>query len=78
MQYENAELYDNVHSPKLTSRYPPPKTSASGSSASHYKVPVSKISSKFLTADAKSKVPTKVLTLPLTFSRVFQKFSCTK
>ncbi|KAI3376640.1 hypothetical protein L3Q82_017073 [Scortum barcoo] len=56
--YENAELYENMPSPKLTARYPlKPSSSASSSStsSSHYRAPVSKISSKFLTADAKTK-----------------------
>ncbi|KAG8006311.1 Actin filament-associated protein 1, partial [Nibea albiflora] len=51
--YENADLYENTPSPELATRRPPrPSSSAS---ASHYKTPVSKISSKFLTADAKNK-----------------------
>ncbi|XP_047449864.1 actin filament-associated protein 1 isoform X2 [Mugil cephalus] len=60
VQYENADLYENMPSPKLATRYPPPKptsstSAASSSSAGHYKTPASKISSKFLTADSKTK-----------------------
>ncbi|XP_019955766.2 actin filament-associated protein 1 isoform X1 [Paralichthys olivaceus] len=59
MHYENAELYDNMPSPKLASRYPPKPSSSPASSTSksagHYKTPVSKVSSKFLPADTKTK-----------------------
>uniref|UniRef100_A0A3P8T8T4 Actin filament-associated protein 1 n=1 Tax=Amphiprion percula TaxID=161767 RepID=A0A3P8T8T4_AMPPE len=59
VQYENADLYENMPSPKLATRYPPKQSSASKSSSStstgHYKTPVSKVSSKFLTADSKTK-----------------------
>uniref|UniRef100_A0A3Q3L6H4 Actin filament-associated protein 1 n=1 Tax=Mastacembelus armatus TaxID=205130 RepID=A0A3Q3L6H4_9TELE len=53
VHYENADLYENMPSPKLATRYPPktPSSSAfsSSTSASHYKTPVSKISSKSVT-----------------------------
>ncbi|XP_035531087.1 actin filament-associated protein 1 isoform X1 [Morone saxatilis] len=60
VHYENADLYENMPSPKRATRLPP-KTSSSSSpsssstSTSHYKTPVSKVSSKFLTTDAKTK-----------------------
>jgi len=50
-------------SPKLAARFPskpPPPSSSSSSSANHYKAPVTKVSSKFLTADTKSKDSTQV------------------
>ncbi|XP_022074606.2 actin filament-associated protein 1 isoform X3 [Acanthochromis polyacanthus] len=57
--YENADLYENMPSPELATRYPPKQSSASKSSSStptgHYKTPVSKVSSKFLAADSKTK-----------------------
>ncbi|XP_023279609.1 actin filament-associated protein 1 isoform X2 [Seriola lalandi dorsalis] len=56
--YENTELYENMPSPKLATRYPPKSssTSSSSTSTSHYKTPVSKkISSKFLSTDTKTK-----------------------
>ncbi|XP_008322086.1 actin filament-associated protein 1 isoform X2 [Cynoglossus semilaevis] len=56
--YENAEPYEKPSS-KLTSRYPPKPSSSSASSSSastgHYKAPVSKVSSKFLSTDTKTK-----------------------
>ncbi|XP_029932075.1 actin filament-associated protein 1 isoform X2 [Myripristis murdjan] len=59
VHYENAELDVNVPSPKLTARSSakPSSLPASSSSisASHYKTPISKISSKFLDADVKAK-----------------------
>ncbi|KAF1380317.1 hypothetical protein PFLUV_G00162390 [Perca fluviatilis] len=58
LHYENTELYENMPSPKQDTRLPPKSsssTSSSSTSASHYKSPVSKISSKFLTADTKTK-----------------------
>ncbi|GAA6221695.1 actin filament-associated protein 1 isoform X1 [Lates japonicus] len=59
VHYENAELQENMPPPKLTARYPPKPSSSSASSSStptsHYKTPVSKISSKFLSADTKTK-----------------------
>ncbi|XP_044041020.1 actin filament-associated protein 1 isoform X4 [Siniperca chuatsi] len=54
VHYENADLYENMPSPKLATRHPP-KPSSSSTSTSHYKTPVSKISSKFLSADTKTK-----------------------
>lgn len=63
LHYENAELYENMPSPKRDTRLPPKSsssTSSSSTSASHYKSPVSKISSKFLTADTKTKATTQV------------------
>ncbi|XP_028998351.1 actin filament-associated protein 1 isoform X2 [Betta splendens] len=54
VHYENDDLYENMPSPKVAKRYPP-KPSSSSSSASHYKTPVSKISSKFLTAASETK-----------------------
>ncbi|XP_028330812.1 actin filament-associated protein 1 isoform X2 [Gouania willdenowi] len=53
---EAADLYENMPTPKLVERYPPKKCS-SPSPPGHYKAPASKISSKFLTADAKAKGP---------------------
>ncbi|XP_076581421.1 actin filament-associated protein 1 isoform X1 [Chaetodon auriga] len=59
LHYENTDLYENMPSPKLATRYPPKpsssSTSSSSTSNSHYKTPVTKLSSKFLTADAKAK-----------------------
>lgn len=59
VHYENDDLYENMPSPKLATRYPPKpsssSTSSSSTSTSHYKTPVSKISSKFLKADTKTK-----------------------
>ncbi|XP_038586608.1 actin filament-associated protein 1 isoform X2 [Micropterus salmoides] len=54
VHYENADLYENMPSPKLATRHPP-KPSSSSTSTSHYKTPVSKISSKFLSTDTKTK-----------------------
>ncbi|XP_021171506.2 actin filament-associated protein 1 isoform X3 [Fundulus heteroclitus] len=58
LQYKNANLYENMPSPKLAKRCPAkvssaPASSSSSSSAGHYKTPVSKISSQFLSADRK-------------------------
>ncbi|XP_071334421.1 actin filament-associated protein 1 isoform X2 [Trachinotus anak] len=60
--YENTELYENMPSPKLATRYlrKPPSASSSSTSTSHYKTPVSKISSKFLLADIKTKDTTQL------------------
>uniref|UniRef100_UPI003AAE361C actin filament-associated protein 1 isoform X2 n=1 Tax=Centroberyx gerrardi TaxID=166262 RepID=UPI003AAE361C len=62
--YENADLYENMPSPKLAARFSPKpsssSTTSSSTSAGHYKTPVSKISSKFLAADAKAKDGTKL------------------
>ncbi|XP_010766672.1 actin filament-associated protein 1-like, partial [Notothenia coriiceps] len=58
VHYENSDLYENMPSPKLTSRCLPKLNSAS-TSASPYKAPVSKVSSKFLTADTKTKATTQ-------------------
>uniref|UniRef100_A0A3Q2WJ12 Actin filament-associated protein 1 n=1 Tax=Haplochromis burtoni TaxID=8153 RepID=A0A3Q2WJ12_HAPBU len=57
LHYENTELYENMPSPKLVTSCPPKPSSstAASSSACHYKTPVSKISSKFLSADSKTK-----------------------
>lgn len=59
VHYENADLYENMPSPKLTTRYPSKRPSSSNASSStstsHYKTPVSKVSSKFLTAESKIK-----------------------
>ncbi|XP_078020938.1 actin filament-associated protein 1 isoform X2 [Epinephelus lanceolatus] len=59
LHYENADLCEHLPSPKLDTRYPPKPsfacTSLSTTSASHYNTPVSKISSKFLKADNKTK-----------------------
>lgn len=58
VHYENADLYENMPSPKLTTRYPKrpsSSTASSSASTSHYKTPVSKVSSKFLTAESKIK-----------------------
>uniref|UniRef100_A0A4W6DHI5 Actin filament-associated protein 1 n=1 Tax=Lates calcarifer TaxID=8187 RepID=A0A4W6DHI5_LATCA len=53
VHYENAELQENMPPPKLTARYPPKPSSSSASSSStstsHYKTPVSKISSNLST-----------------------------
>ncbi|XP_056298204.1 actin filament-associated protein 1 isoform X1 [Pseudoliparis swirei] len=50
MHYENADLYENMPSaPK------PSSSSPSSSSSSRYRTPVSKVSSKFLAADSKTK-----------------------
>lgn len=75
VHYENAELYDNMPPPKLATRCPPKPSSSSTSSSSttsnsYYKAPVSKVSSKFLTADTKSKGPAQV-TNTLTLTPVF-------
>lgn len=57
--YENTDLYENMPPSKLATRYPPKSSSSSTSSSSasknHYKTPVNKVSSKFLSADAKTK-----------------------
>lgn len=60
--YENTELYENMPSPKLATSCPPKPSSstAASSSACHYKTPVSKISSKFLSTDSKTKDSTQV------------------
>ncbi|XP_028857516.1 actin filament-associated protein 1 isoform X2 [Denticeps clupeoides] len=44
VHYENTELelYENMPSPKLASRYPPKSSGSAASSAGHYKTPVSK------------------------------------
>ncbi|XP_033962265.1 actin filament-associated protein 1 isoform X2 [Pseudochaenichthys georgianus] len=55
----DSDLYENMPSPKLTSRCLPKLNSAS-TSASPYKAPVSKVSSKFLTADTKTKATTQL------------------
>ncbi|KAA8579277.1 hypothetical protein FQN60_017493, partial [Etheostoma spectabile] len=59
LHYENTELYENMPSPKRDARLPPKSSSSTSSSspasAGHYNTPVSKISSKFLTADTKTK-----------------------
>ncbi|XP_029310570.1 actin filament-associated protein 1 isoform X2 [Cottoperca gobio] len=56
VHYENSDLYENMPSPKLDTRYTmKPSSSSTSSSSSRYKTPVSKISSKFLTADTKTK-----------------------
>lgn len=59
LHYENTDLYENMPSPKLATRYPPKpsssSTSSSSASNSHYKSPVNKVSSKFLASDAKAK-----------------------
>ncbi|XP_034061490.1 LOW QUALITY PROTEIN: actin filament-associated protein 1 [Gymnodraco acuticeps] len=67
VHYENSDLYENMPSPKLTSRCLPkltsrcpPKLSSASTSASPYKAPVSKVSSKFLTADTKTKATTQL------------------
>ncbi|KAM3857332.1 actin filament-associated protein 1 [Diretmus argenteus] len=63
VHYENAaDLYENMPSPKPAARSskPPPASSSSSSSSGHYKTPVSKLSSKFLAADAKAKDATKL------------------
>uniref|UniRef100_A0A669F105 Actin filament-associated protein 1 n=1 Tax=Oreochromis niloticus TaxID=8128 RepID=A0A669F105_ORENI len=62
LHYENTELYENMPSPKLATSCPPkpPSSTAASSSACHYKTPVSKISSKFLSADSKIKDSTQV------------------
>ncbi|XP_075890030.1 actin filament-associated protein 1 isoform X1 [Nelusetta ayraudi] len=58
LHYENTDLYENMPPPKLATRYPPKpsssSTSSSSASNSHYKTPVSKVSSKFL-SDTKAK-----------------------
>lgn len=67
-QYQNADLYENMPSPKLANRYPPkpassssaPAASSPSASAGHYKTPVPKISSKFLAADSKNKAAAQV------------------
>uniref|UniRef100_A0A8C5DE18 Actin filament-associated protein 1 n=1 Tax=Gouania willdenowi TaxID=441366 RepID=A0A8C5DE18_GOUWI len=64
---EAADLYENMPTPKLVERYPPKKCS-SPSPPGHYKAPASKISSKFLTADAKAKGPAEVTLCSLTLS----------
>uniref|UniRef100_M4A3I6 Actin filament-associated protein 1 n=1 Tax=Xiphophorus maculatus TaxID=8083 RepID=M4A3I6_XIPMA len=54
VQQKSTNLYENMPLPQLVTRYPPKASSASSSfSAAHYKSPVSKISSRFLTADHK-------------------------
>ncbi|XP_062305247.1 actin filament-associated protein 1 isoform X4 [Osmerus eperlanus] len=52
VHYENADLYENMPSPKLASRYSP-KPSRPASSSSHYKTP-GPISSKFLSSSSSS------------------------
>ena len=75
MHYENAELYDNMPSPKLASRYPPKPSSSPASSSSksagHYKTPVSKVSSKLLPADTKSKATGQVTNTLLHHTNLF-------
>ncbi|KAG7221532.1 hypothetical protein INR49_017188 [Caranx melampygus] len=59
VHYENADLYDNMPPPRVAALSPPKSSSASSSSTSssgHYKTPkISKVSSKFLSADTKPK-----------------------
>ncbi|KAF7207013.1 actin filament-associated protein 1 isoform X1 [Nothobranchius furzeri] len=55
LHYENADTFDSKPAPKLASRYPPKASSPPSSSAGLYKSPVSKVSSKFLAADSRSK-----------------------
>ena len=50
--YENTELYENTPSPALAARFPAKPSSASSSAK---KPPAAKVTSKFLSADAKSK-----------------------
>ncbi|XP_072314896.1 actin filament-associated protein 1 isoform X1 [Eucyclogobius newberryi] len=60
--YENAEPFEDKPSPKpVASRYPPAKTTTTSTTtaSTHYKQPVSKVSSKFLSADTKNKVTAK-------------------
>uniref|UniRef100_A0A8C5FFM4 Actin filament associated protein 1 n=1 Tax=Gadus morhua TaxID=8049 RepID=A0A8C5FFM4_GADMO len=52
--YENTELYENMPSPALAARFPAKPSSAS-SSTKKPKPPAAKVTSKFLSADAKSK-----------------------
>ncbi|XP_024144153.1 actin filament-associated protein 1 isoform X2 [Oryzias melastigma] len=55
-QHGNADLYENVPSSEPTSRHRLQPSSASSSSvAAHYKTPLTKVSSKFLSADCSSK-----------------------
>lgn len=66
VHYENADLYDNMPPPKLAAVCPP-KSSSASSSSSHYKTPkISKVSSKFLSADTKPKDAAQVTNTPLT------------
>nr|XP_020450528.1 actin filament-associated protein 1 isoform X3 [Monopterus albus] len=62
--YENTDLYENMPSPKLATRYSPKPSSASAASShtstSHYKTPVSKIPSKLPSADSKTKHTTQL------------------
>ncbi|XP_026208627.1 actin filament-associated protein 1 isoform X3 [Anabas testudineus] len=54
--YENADLYENMPCPKLATPTPPSSSASSSSTSnSHYNTPAFKISSKFLTADCKTK-----------------------
>ncbi len=75
VHYENADLYENMPSLKLATRYPPKPTCSSASSfstsKSNYKAPVSKISSKFLTADTKTKDTAQVTNTLLFNSQYF-------
>ena len=75
MHYENAELYDNMPPPKLASRYPPKPSSSPASSSSksagHYKTPVSKVSSKLLPADTKTKASAQVTNTLLHHTNLF-------
>lgn len=72
MHYENTDLYENMPSPKLATRYAPKSSSSSTSSSSasnsHYKTPVNKVSSKFLSADAKTKDAAQVTSCFLTLT----------
>ena len=56
--YENTELYENTPSPALAARFPA-KPSSTSSSAK--KPPAAKVTSKFLSADAKSKDAAQVI-----------------
>lgn len=75
VHYENAELYENMPSSKLDICYPPKLSSSSSSSASHYKSPVSKVSSKFLAADTKTKATAQVTNTLLITVVMFYSFN---
>lgn len=57
LQLKNTNLYENMPSSELAKHCPPKafstSASSSSSSAGLYKTPVSKVSSRFLTADRK-------------------------
>ncbi|XP_045557236.1 actin filament-associated protein 1 isoform X1 [Salmo salar] len=55
--YENADLYENMPSPKLAARYSP-KPSRLASSSSHYKTP-GPVKSKFLSSSSSANTNTK-------------------